>query len=233
MGTDKNTGEVIMLEGAPQQLQQNFKNNFLNSILMKYFIVLFLLACSYFGYGQANDTKEFRVYNTFQDYTNNNYTVINDSLSSVSDNKSILDSTLKKVWGISYEESLYRIFNDRILKIEDSSGLIIYTITFMKDHLQAYPIWVPLNIEGSGFPGWFPINFYESQNSKRKDYYFSITLESEILELSKKEVRKQINNKDFDKALKKEFNWLTPISEFDDKDNIFLINKVYNTVFKN
>ena len=29
MGTDKNTGEVIMLEGAPQQLQQNFKNNFL------------------------------------------------------------------------------------------------------------------------------------------------------------------------------------------------------------
>ncbi len=47
---------------------------------------------------KRNETKEFRVYNTFQDYTNNNYTVINDSLSSVSDNKSILDSTLKKVW---------------------------------------------------------------------------------------------------------------------------------------
>jgi|GEM_PF-5380608 len=199
---------------------------------MKYFIIFILTACSYFGYGQAIDNKEFKIYNSFQDYTNNNYTVINDSLSSVNNNK-LIDTTLKNAWGISYENSLYRIFNDKILKVEDTSGLIIYTITFQKDHSQANTTWAPLNVEGSGFSGWFPLTSYKSQNSERIDYYFSKTLESEILELSKKEVKKQVNNKDFEKALKKEIGWLTPASEFDDKNNVFLINKVYNAVFKN
>lgn len=207
-----------------------------NNSIMKYFVILCLLACSYFGYGQDNEKNEFKIYNTYQDYTNKEYNVKeyiirNDSVFSLDTNE--VDFNYKNIWGIVYENSLYRIFDDEVLKVEDTSGLIVYTLTFLKDHLQAKPTWIPLNIEGSGWPGWFPVSIYESETSTRKDYYFSLSLESEIFELSKKEVLKQVNNKAFEKALKKKFGWLTSIYKYDDKNNIFLINQVYKSVFEN
>jgi hypothetical protein len=74
----------------------------------------------------------------------------------------------------------------------------------------------------------YPLPVYSSEKSLRRDYYFSTSLESEIYDLTKKNIIRHVNNKSFEKAIKKKFRW-NSITAFDEQTNIFLVNELYNS----
>jgi len=195
------------------QLQLNFKNNF----IMKIILVFLLSICPIFFYGQVDSKSEVRIFGQYDDYVNNRYIVVKDTgWFGEKGNISIPDS-YKKAWGIEKNKTLYRVFEDKIYEIADTSGLVIYTISFMKDHLQANSLWLG-----------YPLPVYSSEKSLRRDYYFSTSLESEIYDLTKKNIIRHVNNKSFEKSIKKKFRW-NSITAFDEQTNIFLVNELYNS----
>jgi hypothetical protein len=184
-------------------------------------IILFLLLfiCPTFQYGQVDNNSEIKIFEQFSDYTNNNHILLKDSLLFGDKGNIVIPSSYKKIWGIKKDNSLYRVFDNKMYKVADTSGLIVYTVSYMKEHLEANSVWLG-----------FSLPVYSSVKSLRRDYYFSISLESEIYNLTKKNIIRQVNNKSFEKAIKKKFRW-NSITDFDEKTNVFLVNEVYNSTF--
>lgn len=190
---------------------------------MKYFIIACLLNFIGSVYGQ----KEYRIYNSFEAYNNKNYIILEDTVLTEDINTSFIKSSLGNIWGLEYNNNLYRVLEDKILKVSDTSGIIIYTEIAQKTSQQANIMLLLFSIDATGNPSYIPIVNYEDENYTVKDYYFSIAFNDTISELSKKELIKQVNNKDFTKALRKKFCWFKSITDFNEEKGIYTLNEVY------
>ncbi len=118
------------------------------------------------------------------------------------------------IWGIGDSLNIYRIHKKCMYKIEDTSGIIIYSIPELKEERSLYSL-------------IFPEMFFLNDIVKSKAFYFSNNFTSDILELNISNIQKAFTNKPFLKKVKTKFAWYN--YDFGDKNKSgqFLINKLY------
>jgi len=199
---------------------------------VKYLTTIAIIVCSICGYGQATENYVVKIFNSFDDYENNIFTSLTDSTLTTNKNLWKDTSKLKGIWGLAHNDVTYRLFVDKLFKIEDNTRLIIYSLINQSEKWQDKSFMMPLFINDTMF--FIPTGSYGYETSNDKNYYFSTSLNKEIHQLSKENLIREVNDKTFEKAINKKFrySWWFPISEYHSRTNVFLVNEVYESVLK-
>jgi len=153
-----------------------------------------------------------RIFPTYKDFVLKKPIIVGDTLFL---NKG--DSSLFKqrgIWGFENNTGLYRVFENKIFLIEDTSGLIVYSVDTLKNELNLFYFLT------TGFP--------LDDRVERKNYFFSTFLNDKILELSLKNLELKIDNSLFIKKAKKRFRWYNYDFHERYKSGQFMLNRLYN-----
>lgn len=177
--------------------------------------VVLSMAFFSFSFGQ---TKKFsssaKFFPILKDFQNNNPLSSIDTalITSKKDTALYLDNFL---WGIVDSNNLFRVYKNTIYKVEDTSGLVIYSIDSYKSDFNFYSFVFP------------EIPFVEYQ-VKSKEYFVSKNLSSNVLSLTINNLQTIVSNPTFIKKAKRKFRWYNYDIYERYKSGQFMVNSLYN-----
>lgn len=180
--------------------------------------LLFLVTLTNFSFGQ---TKSFsdnaKFYRTYQDYLLNKSLNITDTQIKIQKDSTFhLDNF---IWGIIDSNLLFRVYKNNIYRVEDTSGLAIYSIDTYKTEMNFYSWIIP------------EMPFIENK-VKSNDYFFSKKLNTEIFDLTINSLEKEVNEPLFIKKAKRKFRWYNYDIFERYKSGQFMVNRLYNKYYK-
>jgi len=121
----------------------------------------------------------------------------------------------KYFWGVQDSNVVYRLFNDIYYKIEDTSGLIIYSRNSIKNEISFY-FWVI-----SDYP-------FIEESYISKEYYFSLNYCDSICNLTIKNLELRVQCVDFIEKANRKFKWYKYDLNERFKSGQFIVNKLFN-----
>lgn len=129
-------------------------------------------------------------------------------------------------WGITVDGVLFRIKDNQLFKVEDTSGLVVYSFSKNKKHLNVSSMYIPVDI---GYGSGFVMPFFYDDATDSKDYFFSTSFTSDLKYLSKQNLASSIKCDSFQRKLTKFLRWykLNGVERRDDKTGQFYINKIF------
>jgi len=181
----------------------------------KLIIVTGLLVCFQNVFGQITTrqlSNNARFYSSYEDYLSGKALGVRDTtLKIYKDSSFQLD---KYLWGIIDRNVLYRVQANNIYKVEDTSGLIVYSVDTIKSDWDFYAWVIP------GYP-------YVENKSKSYNYYFSQSFTDEIRELNLDNLNLVTQNPLFLKKAKKKFRCYNYDIHERYKSGEFMVNRLY------
>lgn len=157
-----------------------------------------------------------RIFSTYKDFILKKPLILGDTLFLNNEDRSLLNH--RNIWGFENNSGLYRVFNNKIFLIEDTSGLVVYSVDTLKNELNLFYFLT------TGFP--------LDDKVKRKNFFFSTSLNNDILELSVKNIELKVDNPSFIKNAKRRFRWYNYDIHERYKSGQFMVNSLYNRYTK-
>jgi|SRR5690625_2068403 len=190
---------------------------------------LFFINCLFINAQSETKTEIIKIFKSYDSYKGNDYFMCQDFTNLNSEDSLIL--TKESIWGMEIGGNLYRIFDNSIYLVEDTSGLIIYSLLKVESSVNYNTTWIPISL-GADFPYGFPFGKYDVFDEAKKYYYFSLGFEGRLYELDKDILINIISNELFVEEVKKTFKAIKwDISDYDDITGQFRVNKIYNKYF--
>lgn len=212
--------------------------------MKKIFVLIIILFSQCIAYSQnesdINNKVKIKIYLTAKDYMNKKFIegeefINKDSI--IFCIKNIKDST--KIinfyfWGFSDSMNDFRVINKKLYKILDTNGIIIYENLFNNIFLFNSIMANSLISTGIAYSDWalYAVGiFYKNLPDKKyldKENYFSLTLSSDLFEITKRNLIKVINNYDYKNEINNNFKWYkSKVILIKDENGKYLINNLY------